>query len=196
MRSAYVGVEHNLLAPKGVKLEDIKEVCSHEQAINQCSAFLKTLGDIKLTYCPNTALAAKTVAESGRGDIAALSSISCAEIYGLDVLKESVQDKSGNKTRFVCISSTPEIYENSVITDVIASTKNEPGALASLLTRIHTFGINLKKLESMPLDNGAYGFYLSLEEPADSPALGEALTSVEEYGTVFRWLGTYPEALC
>ena len=48
----------------------------------------------------------------------------------------------------------------------------------------------------MPLADGASGFYLSLEEPADSPALGEALTSVEEYGTVFRWLGTYPEALC
>ncbi|MBQ1934627.1 MAG: bifunctional chorismate mutase/prephenate dehydratase, partial [Clostridia bacterium] len=85
---------------------------------------------------------------------------------------------------------------NSVITDVIASTKNEPGALAALLTRIYTFDINIKKLESMPLSDGASGFYLSLEEPADSPALGEALTSVEEYGTVFRWLGTYPEALC
>ena len=61
---------------------------------------------------------------------------------------------------------------------------------------IYKIDINLKKLESMPLDDGAYGFYLSLEEPADSPALGEALTSIEEYGTVFRWLGTYPEALC
>ncbi len=196
VRSAYVGVEHNLLANKGAKIDDIKEIFSHEQAINQCSAFLKTLGDIKLTYCPNTALAAKTVAESGRNDIAALSSISCAEIYGLDVLKEGVQDKSGNKTRFICISKEPEIYENSVITDVIASTRNEPGALAALLTRIYTFDINLKKLESMPLEDGAYGFYLSLEEPSDSHALGEALTSIEEYGTVFRWLGTYPEALC
>ncbi|MBQ7010321.1 MAG: chorismate synthase [Clostridia bacterium] len=196
VRSAYVGVEHNLLAPKGTDISDIKEVYSHEQAINQCSAFLKTLGNVKLTYCPNTALAARMVAESGRGDVAALSSLSCAEIYGLDVLKESVQDNSGNRTRFVCISKEPEIYENSVITDVIASTKNEPGALASLLTRIYTFDINIKKLESMPLADGASGFYLSLEEPADSPALGEALTSVEEYGTVFRWLGTYPEALC
>ncbi len=196
VRSAYVGVEHNLLAPSGARLEDIKEVYSHVQAINQCSVFLKELGDVKLTYCPNTALAARMVAESGRKDIAALSSLSCAEIYGLDVLKESVQDNSGNRTRFVCISKKPEIYENSVITDVIASTKNEPGALASLLTRIYTFDINIKKLESMPLADGASGFYLSLEEPADSPALGEALTSVEEYGTVFRWLGTYPEALC
>ena len=196
VRSAYVGVEHNLLAPHGTRLEDVKEVFSHEQAINQCSSFLSELGDIKLTYCPNTAVAASMVANSGRSDVAALSSISCAEIYGLDVLREGVQDMSGNKTRFVCISKEPEIYEGSVITDVIASTKNEPGALAALLTRIYTFDINIKKLESMPLADAASGFYLTLEEPSDSPALGEALTAVEEYGTVFRWLGTYPEALC
>jgi len=196
VRSAYVGVEHNLLAPKGTSLADVKEIFSHEQAINQCSVFLGSLGNVKLTYCPNTALAASNVAKSGRGDVAAIASHACADIYGLNVLKEGVQDVSGNRTRFVCISKEPEVYAGSEVTDIIASAKNEPGALASLLTRIYSFGINIKKLESMPLPSGESGFFLSLESPASAPELGEVLTSLEEYGTVFRWLGSYPEALC
>jgi|GEM_PF-1398 len=191
VRSAVVEVEHNLLTNKGAKTEDIKEIFSHEQAINQCSVFLSSLGDVKLTYCPNTAIAAELVAKSGRKDAAALSSLSCAEIYGLDVLRKGAQNTHDNCTRFICISAKPEIYADSYTTDVIASTRNEPGALASLLTRVYTFGINIKKLESMPLGNGASGFYLSLDASADAADIAETLTSLEEYGTVFRWLGTY-----
>ena len=78
--------------------EDIKEIFSHEQAIDQCAAFLRTLKDVKVTVCPNTAVAARMVAESDRKDVAALSSRDCAELYGLIALANSVQDKSNNYT--------------------------------------------------------------------------------------------------
>ena len=102
-------IGHTLLAPRGVKLEDVKEVFSHEQALNQCSEYLAKLG-VKITVCENTAVAAKMVAQSGRTDCAAIGSKDCAELYGLSVLKSGIQHTDNNYTRFICISKNLEIY--------------------------------------------------------------------------------------
>ena len=109
VRSVRIKVDHNLLALPGTKLSDIKEIYSHEQAINQCSEFLSSLDGIKVTACENTAEAAKRVAESGRNDVAAISSRSCAAVYALSTIEESIQDKGNNSTRFICISKKLEI---------------------------------------------------------------------------------------
>ena len=103
VRSVRLKIDHNLLAKPGVKLKDIKEIFSHDQAIAQCSEFLQRHPDIKVTACENTAAAAKMVAESDRMDTAALSSRSCADIYGLEAVGESVQNTGNNYTRFICI---------------------------------------------------------------------------------------------
>ena len=110
IRSCRVKIDHCLLARRGVKLENIREIISHEQAIAQCQGFLRSLKNVKIIPCENTAEAALTVAKSDREDIAALSSRSCAGLYGLDCLKGSVQDKGSNYTRFICISNKLEIY--------------------------------------------------------------------------------------
>ena len=82
-------ISHNLMAKAGTKLSDVKEIFSHEQAIGQCGEFLKTLKDVKVTVCENTAVAAKMVAESGRNDVAAISSKECLDLYGLELLQKA-----------------------------------------------------------------------------------------------------------
>ncbi|MCL2427003.1 MAG: chorismate mutase, partial [Oscillospiraceae bacterium] len=92
VRSLRLKIDHNLLVPKGVKLEDVREVFSHEQAIAQCAGFIEQLGpNMKISRCENTAAAAELVSESGRRDIAAICSISCAELYNLDCIARDIQ---------------------------------------------------------------------------------------------------------
>lgn len=101
-------VRHCLLvkasAPQDEELRGIAEIVSHEQAIWQCSEFLARYPHVKVTVCPNTAVAARTIAESDRTDLAAISSCHCARLYGLKVLKENIQNTDDNFTKFICIA--------------------------------------------------------------------------------------------
>lgn len=97
-------VRHCLLVKSPLDIADITEIVSHEQALWQCSQFLARYPHIRVTVCPNTAVAARTIAESDRTDIAAISSCHCAELYGLTVLKENIQNTDHNYTKFICIA--------------------------------------------------------------------------------------------
>ena len=125
-----------VLANAGAKLEDIKEIYSHEQAINQCTDFLRNFSNVKIIPVENTAVAANMVAQSGRLDVAALSSHACEELYGLKSLADSVQDKGNNRTRFICISKNLEIYPGSDKTSIMMVLSHKPGALYKVLARL------------------------------------------------------------
>ncbi|MGN1002539.1 MAG: bifunctional chorismate mutase/prephenate dehydratase [Oscillospiraceae bacterium] len=198
VRSVRIKVDHCLVAKKGVKMGDIKEVFSHEQAINQCSEFLKSLGSgVKITVCENTAQAAKMVAQSDRRDAAALSSHSCESLYDLECLRESVQDRGNNFTRFICISKNLEIYPGADKTSIMAVTPHKPGALYKLLARFYALGINLTKLESRPLPdrNFEFMFYFDLEKTIDSPDMLQLLGELGELCESFEYLGSYTEVV-
>ena len=197
VRSIRLKVDHNLLANPGARLEDIREIYSHEQAISQCAAFLQSLPNVKVIACENTAAAAKMVAESGRKDVAALSSRACMKLYNLVSLGDSVQDKGNNYTRFICIGRQLEIYPGADRTSLMAVLPHEPGSLYKMLSRFYALGVNLNKLESRPLPerNFEFMFYFDLETSVYSPQflqlMGEMPTLCEE----FTYLGSYGEVV-
>ncbi len=195
VRSVRVKVDHNLLARPGARLEDIREVCSHEQAISQCADFLKKHPQMRVTPCANTAAAAKLVAESGRSDIAALSSYSCAELYGLKTLASAVQDTGNNHTRFICIGKDTEIFPGADRTSVMLTLPHRPGALYHIMARIAALNVNLTKLESRPLPDRDFEFmfYFDLDASIYSPNLLQLLGDLEEMSENFRYLGSYSE---
>lgn len=106
VRSVRIDIRHDLMALEGATLQGIREVYSHEQALSQCGRYLSSLASrgVKVTTAPNTAAAARLVAESGRTDIAAVASEDCVELYGLRVLASDIQIKDDNQTRFICIT--------------------------------------------------------------------------------------------
>jgi chorismate mutase/prephenate dehydratase len=197
VRSMRMKIDHNLLSKPGTKQSDIKEIFSHEQAIDQCAAFLRTMKDVKVTVCPNTAVAARMVAESERTDVAALSSRDCAELYGLQILASSVQDKSNNYTRFICVAKNPLIFPGADRTSIMLITHHKPGALYNVLAKINALGLNLLKLESRPLPEREFEFmfYFDIEASAYSPLLPELLSELDADSEEFKYLGTYAETI-
>ena len=198
VRSARLKVSHNLLAKAGTGLPDIKEVFSHEQAINQCSAFLSGLKGVKVTVVPNTAVAARMVSQSERRDVAALSSRFCGKTYGLELLRANVQNRDNNYTRFICISQKPEIYPGADRTSLMMTLPHKPGALYHVLSKFYALGINLQKLESRPLPDREFEFmfYFDLECSVYAPEMERLFRDLEEESEQCRYLGTYQEVIC
>ena len=197
VRSFRLKIDHNLLANPGAKLSDIKELYSHEQAINQCSDFLKDHPDIKIIPVENTAVAAKLVAESGRLDVAAISSRACQELYNLTSLADSVQDKGNNRTRFICISKNLEIYPGSDKTSIMMILSHKPGALYKVLARMYVLGINVIKLESRPIPDRDFEFmfYFDLETSIYSEEFVQLMCELEDLCDEFKYLGSYTEVV-
>ena len=190
-------VDHNLIARPGAKLSEIKEIYSHEQAINQCSDFLKTLSGVTIVPVENTAVAASMVAQSGRLDVAAISSHTCEELYGLVSLADSIQDEGNNRTRFICISKNLEIYPGSDKTSIMMILPHKPGALYRVLARMYVLGINVIKLESRPIPDSDFEFmfYFDLETSIYSEEFVQLMCELDDLCEDFKYLGSYTEVV-
>ena len=197
VRTFRLKVDHNLLAKPGTKLSDIKVVYSHEQALNQSSTFLQSLPGVTAVPVANTAMAAEMVSKSDRTDIACLSSRSCAELYGLSVVKSSVQDAGNNHTRFICITKDLEIYPGSDRTSIMMTLPHKPGSLYKFLSRLYTLGINVTKLESRPLPDRDFEFmfYFDLETSIYADAFIQLMCELDQLCEEFKYLGSYREVV-
>ena len=197
VRALKLRIRHVLLAPKGVKLADVREVASHPHALAQCAEFLKAHKDIRPSPASNTAAAAEALARSGRTDAAVIAARECAGLYGLDVLADDISDTPSNFTRFICISRKTEIYPDANKFSLMMSLPHRPGALADVLVRFAAVGVNLTKLESRPVVGSDFEFRFVFDfeaSPHDERAV-KLLSSLASDPEVehFTFLGAYAE---
>ena len=195
VRSVKLKIDHALLTRPGVRLADVREIFSHEQAVGQCSEFLKNYPDIKVTIYENTAMAAKQVAESGRSDCASISSRDCAALYGLQIAEDGIQNSDSNYTRFICIAKDLAIYPGANRISLMLSVPHTPGALYTMISKFSALGLNLTKLESRPIPGRDFEFlfYFDMEASVYSPAVLSLLDELAGGPEQFVFLGSYSE---
>jgi prephenate dehydratase len=190
-------IRHCLVGLPGTKIEDITQIFSHVHALPQCEKLIKQTGATPVVY-GDTALSAKHVAEKGDKTRAAISSSVAAELYGLEILREDVQDDDHNTTRFIILSrqmTVPE-YEpdGKYITSLLFRLRSMPAVLYKCLGGFATNGINLTKLESYMVDGDfeAVQFYCDIEVHIDDPRMQFVLEEVDFYTERVEIFGTYP----
>lgn len=197
VKSCKLRVQHHLLAKNGVKLQDIKEIVSHQQALDQCSELINSLKGVKITVCDNTAMAAKMVAESNRTDIACISSRECANLYNLGIVESNIQNNDNNYTRFICISKKLQIFENSNKISIMVTLPHEKGSLNKTLNKFSALGLNLTKLESRPMPNTdfEFWFYFDFEANIKDEEVQKLIAEFDSGTEQFTFLGSYSEVM-
>jgi prephenate dehydratase len=191
-----VRVHHNLLVRPGTRLEDIRRVYSHTQALQQCQAFIRRHGFEAVTDF-DTAGAAKLLAENGGEGKAAIASKRAAEAYGLEVLAENIEDLAFNYTRFFVLGPDhPPLGEGPHKTSLVLATRHRPGDLVACLLEFPEHGINMTKLESRPRRDKpwSYLFYIDIEGHIDEPHVADALSGLMRKAAFVKFLGSYPAA--
>ncbi|MDX1948939.1 MAG: prephenate dehydratase [Rickettsiales bacterium] len=190
-------IEHQLLAVKGTKIEDIKEVYSHPQALMQCNNNIAKYGFKPIRHS-NTAFAAKEISEKKDKTKAALASSLAAELYGLDILQKNFEDDSNNTTLFLVFSKEPidpdPEKEKYIITSMMFTTRNIPAGLYKALGGFATNNVNIIKLESYipEVESSQAQFFISFE---GSPREKNVQRAIEELGFFTKktkLLGVYP----
>lgn len=197
VRTCRLKIDHNLLAKPGVGLEEITDVYSHEQAINQCHQFLSDLHGVTVHVVENTAIASQMVARSERPGVAAIASSSCAELYGLDPLARDIQDKGNNYTRFACISKDLQVFPGADRTSLMLVVSHRPGALFHVLEKFYALDINIFKLESRPIPDRDFEFmfYFDVDCPVAAPQFKELIATIGDACEDVRYLGSYSEVV-
>lgn len=189
-------VSHNLLAVKGARMEDIKKVISHPQALDQCAIYIENHKFEKI-QSSNTAKSAKQVAEMGDKTVAAIASSETAELYGLEVLDHDINESDWNATKFVVFS---RVGNNSLAGKhydsfmMMFTVKNEAGALADAITTIGKHGVNMRVLRSRPLKGLAWQYYFYVEADAklDEASGKEMMDDLQKHCEMLKILGSYP----
>ncbi len=189
----YLAISQNLLVNPGVKLSDIKEVHSHPMAILQCLDYLEK-NNWKLVESEDTALSAKHIHQHHSKHAAAIASKLAAELYGMEVIVPNIHTLKNNITRFLVLQRENEVLEIKAAdkASIYFQTNHSKGILAKVLTNIAAGGINLSKLQSMPIpgSNFKYGFYADMDFNTHKQ-LDEVLASIESLTNNVRIFGIY-----
>jgi prephenate dehydratase len=175
-----------------VKLNEIKKAISHPQALGQCAAYLRNRG-IKAEAVYDTAGSVKMLKESGARDTAAIASRRAAELYGMRVLEEGIEDNAENFTRFLAVQREAVVPTGEAKTSIVFTLKNQPGSLFKAMSVFALRDIDLTKIESRPLQGKPweYLFYIDFIGSTNEETSKRALEHLGEYALTLRVLGSY-----
>ena len=191
----FLPIRHALIGKGSV--DGVKQAISHPQALGQCRHWLRARGIEPVAY-PDTAGAAARALELGDPAIAAIAPPGAAEVYGLDILAEGLEDSGDNMTRFVILARSGAPAENTgpVMTTFVFEVKNIPAALYKAMGGFATNGVNMTKLESYQrgASFSATTFFADIVGHPDDPAVARALEELQFHSRSLRLLGTYPQA--
>lgn len=188
-----VKVSHCVAAKAETDINNIKKVYSHEQALAQCSKYLKN-NELTPVQFANTALAAEYV-KSCSEDIAAICSKECANSLGLKIIDDNIADELENYTKFICISKKIYISDGANIISVSLSLPHHTSALYRLLTKFSVIGLNLLRIESNPVGSKDFDvvFYLDFEGSINQPEVLQIINALKSELNYFKFLGNYSE---
>lgn len=193
----FLRIQQNLMALPGQKIEDIKEVRTHYMAINQTREFFKDYPWIRLVESEDTAKSAADVAAEGLTGVGAVASSLAAELYGLEVLAESIETYKQNFTRFLILDDSLEVDKEKVNKATMCFTlPHTPGSLAHVLTILSFYGMNLTRIQSLPIpgQEWQYFFYVDIKFD-DYVRYGQALAAVRPLMEDLNILGEYIAAI-
>ncbi|MGJ5073719.1 prephenate dehydratase [Bradyrhizobium oligotrophicum] len=192
----FLPVRHQLMALKDTRLADIKTVESHVHALGQCRRIIRQLG-VRPIVAGDTAGSARDVSQRGDRSVAAIASRLAAEIYGLDILAEDIEDEAHNTTRFVVLARQEQWAEQNsgpLVTSFVFRVRNLPAALYKALGGFATNGVNMTKLESYMVDGNFFAtqFYADVDGHPDDKGLAFALEELKFFSRELRIVGVYP----
>jgi prephenate dehydratase len=191
----FLRVRHCLIAFPGVTKLEIRQVISHPQALGQCAGYLRGIG-AKTEPVYDTAGSVKMLKATGEYTTAAIASRKAAEIYGMQILDENIEDNPENYTRFLAIALSPVTPTGEAKTSIVFILKNQPGALFKALSVFALREIDLTKIESRPLAGKPweYLFYIDFIGAMQDERVKRALDHLGEYALMLRVFGSYPRA--
>jgi prephenate dehydratase len=191
----FLRVRHSLIVFPGITKLDIRLVISHPQALGQCAGFLRGMG-VKTEPVYDTAGSVKMLKASGIHSTAAIASRKAAEIYGMEIIQEGIEDNPENYTRFLVIATSPVKPAGEAKTSIVFILKNQPGALFKALSVFALREIDLTKIESRPLAGKPweYLFYIDFIGALHEERVRRALDHLSEYALMLRVFGSYVRA--
>ena len=188
-------IEHNLLGVTGVKMDDIKDVYSHGQALSQCSNFIKS-HNLTQHVRADTAGSAEMISKSKDKTKAAIASTLSAETYNLEIIKKNIENEKGNLTRFLIMGKNiiqPEFKDKKYITSFLFKLKSKPAALYQSLAGFAINSVNLTKLQSYPEKNtfDSFFFLCDLDGHIEDPRIQKSLEELGLHCQDFHVLGVF-----
>ncbi len=189
-------ISHQLLALQGARMEDLRTVHSHIQALGQCRQVIQSLGLEPVTQA-DTAGAARMIARAGDISQAAIASELAADVHDLQIMRRDIQDAAHNTTRFLVLAREPAPVaagNGPIITTFVFRVRNVPAALYKALGGFATNGVNMTKLESYQLEGSFHAtmFYADIEGHPDERRVQLALEELHFFSSKVTFLGTYP----